>query len=33
MITKIATTETDHLICVTTHANAPNFLITELVEP
>jgi hypothetical protein len=32
VITKQTTTETDQLICVTTHEDAPKFLITELTE-
>jgi hypothetical protein len=33
VITKLATTEADQLICVTTHTDAPKFLITELTAP
>jgi Replication-relaxation len=33
VITKTSTTETNQLISVTTHTNAPKFLITELTEP
>jgi Replication-relaxation len=33
VITKQTTTETDQLICVTTHEDAPKFLITELTNP
>jgi Replication-relaxation len=33
VITKQASTETSQLICVTTHDNAPQFLITELTNP
>jgi hypothetical protein len=33
VITKQTTTETEHLICATTHTDAPKFLITELTEP
>jgi Replication-relaxation len=34
VITKLTTTtETSQLICVTTHTDAPNFLITELTAP
>jgi len=33
VITKLSTTETDQLISVTNHADAPKFLITELAEP
>jgi Replication-relaxation len=33
VITKQTTTETEHLICATTHTDAPKFLITELIEP
>ena len=33
VITALTTTETDPLICVTTHTDAPKFLITELTEP
>jgi hypothetical protein len=32
-ITKLTTTETEHLISVTTHEDADKFLITELAEP
>lgn len=33
VITKQTSTDTDQLICVTTHDNAPKFLITELTNP
>jgi hypothetical protein len=33
VITKLTTTETNHLISVTTHEGAPNILITELAAP
>ncbi len=33
VITTLTTTETEHLINVTTHEGAPTFLITELTEP
>jgi hypothetical protein len=33
VIIKQASTETSQLICVTTHDNAPTFLITELFDP
>lgn len=33
VITKLTTTETKHLVCATSHTDAPTFLITELTEP
>jgi protein involved in plasmid replication-relaxation len=33
VIIKLTTTEIEHLICVTTHSDAPTFLITELAAP
>jgi hypothetical protein len=33
VITTLTTSETEHLISVATHDNAPKFLITELTEP
>jgi hypothetical protein len=33
VITTLTTIETNPLICVTTHTDAPTFLITELTEP
>jgi hypothetical protein len=33
VINTLTTTETDQLICVTTHEGAPKFLITELIAP
>jgi hypothetical protein len=33
VIIKLSTTETDQLISVTNHGDAPKFLITELTEP
>lgn len=33
VITTLFTTETNHLINVTIHVDAPTFLITELIEP